>query len=538
MPGSPDVSAFPRTAWLASTRRALTDTPTEALRAGDPRGRPELREALAEYLGRARGVRASADSIVVCAGTRHAVELLARVFGKRGPIAVEAYGLFVFRDAIAALGIPTTPIGIDEHGARVDELDRTGAAAALLTPAHFFPHGVPLHPAGGAAVIDWARRTRGYVLEDDYDGEFRYDRQPVGAVQGLDPQRVAYLGSASKSLSPVLRLGWMALPDDLVEPVLAAAGGQQFYVNAIDQLTMADFIATGQYDKHIRRMRNTYRKRRDEVVRRLSTFDVRITGMSAGLHLLLSTARRHRARGAASGGRGRHLAVRIVRLRHPLAGDDVRADDGLVVNFGAPADHCLHRGDRRAVRRARGQRARTRVNVAWLSFRGGRAPDEPAAESGDPALAIRGDGRVLGRRGLRPLHPAQRHFGLQLDLAKTAGWIAGTTTAYLLNRRWTFQAPPSKSRLAAVWALYITTFVVQVGINHVLVAALEDSWWRKPLAFVIAQGTATVINFVIQRAVIFKLRTGGSHETEGVMGAVAGERFAAGGGCSLVDCYA
>jgi putative flippase GtrA len=97
-------------------------------------------------------------------------------------------------------------------------------------------------------------------------------------------------------------------------------------------------------------------------------------------------------------------------------------------------------------------------------------------------------------------------FGVQLDIAKTIGWIAGTTTAYLLNRRWTFQAPPSTARLAAVWALYITTFVVQVGLNHIMVAALDDSWWRMPLAFVIAQGTATVINFVVQRAVIFKLR--------------------------------
>ena len=129
-----------------------------------------------------------------------------------GPIAVEAYGLFIFREAIAAMGVPTTPIGFDEDGAKVDELDGLDAAAALLTPAHFFPHGVPLHPVRRTAVIDWARRRGRYLLEDDYDGEFRYDRQPVGAVQGLDPQRVAYLGSASKSLSPVLRLGWMALP--------------------------------------------------------------------------------------------------------------------------------------------------------------------------------------------------------------------------------------------------------------------------------------------------------------------------------------
>jgi GntR family transcriptional regulator/MocR family aminotransferase len=326
MPGSPDVAAFPRAAWLTSARRALTAAPNEALRNGDPRGRPELREALAEYLGRARGVRISPDNVVICAGTRNAVELLARVFSERGPIAVEAYGLFIFREAIAAMGVPTTPIGFDEDGARVDELDGAGAAAALLTPAHFFPHGVPLHPARRTAVIDWARRTGGYLLEDDYDGEFRYDRQPVGAVQGL---------------SPALRLGWMALPDDLVEPVIAAAGGQQFYVNAIDQLTMADFITSGQYDKHIRRMRNSYRRRRDALVRRLQEFDVGISGLSAGLHLLLllpddtepEVLRRAGDAGIALSG--------LFGLRHPLAGSDVPAADGLVVNFGAPADHAF-----------------------------------------------------------------------------------------------------------------------------------------------------------------------------------------------------
>jgi GntR family transcriptional regulator/MocR family aminotransferase len=286
-------------------------------------------------------VRVSSDNVVICAGTRNAVELLARAFSGQGPIAVEAYGLFIFREAIAAMGVPTTPIGFDEDGARVDQLDGSDAAAVLLTPAHFFPHGVPLHPTRRTAVIEWARRAGRYVLEDDYDGEFRYDRQPVGALQGLDPQRVAYLGSASKSLSPVLRLGWMALPDDLVEPVIAAAGGQQFYVNAIDQLTMADFITSGQYDKHIRRMRNSYRRRRDTLVRRLEEFDVVISGLSAGLHLLLllpddtepELLRRAGDAGIALSG--------LLGLRHPLAGPDVPASDGLVVNFGAPADHAF-----------------------------------------------------------------------------------------------------------------------------------------------------------------------------------------------------
>lgn len=138
----------------------------------------------------------------------------------------------------------------------------------LLTPAHHFPHGVPLHRSRRTAVVDWAERTGGYVLGDDCDGEFRYDRQPIGAVQGLAPDRVAYLGSARKSLSPVLRLGWMVMPDDLVDPVISAAGGQQFYVNGIIELTMADFITSGNYDRHIRCMRNCYRRRRGTLLTR------------------------------------------------------------------------------------------------------------------------------------------------------------------------------------------------------------------------------------------------------------------------------
>jgi GntR family transcriptional regulator/MocR family aminotransferase len=341
MPGSPDVSAFPRNEWLASTRRAITAAPAEAFRVGDPRGRPELREALAEYLARARGVRTSPESIVICAGTHHAVELLARVFGAGRPIAVEAYGLFLFREAIAALGVQTVPIGLDERGAVVSDLDGLDTVAALLTPAHQYPRGVPLHPSRRTAILDWAQRSGGYVLEDDYDGEFRYDRQPVGALQGLHPGRVAYLGSASKSLSPALRLGWMVLPDDLIDDVIAASGGQQFYVNGITQLTMADFIGSAHYDRHIRRMRARYRRRRDALIGALSGFDVGIGGLSAGLHLLLTLpdgAEQEVLRRAGEAGVG---LAGLSRLRHPLAGREIAQSDGVVVNFGTPAEHAF-----------------------------------------------------------------------------------------------------------------------------------------------------------------------------------------------------
>jgi GntR family transcriptional regulator/MocR family aminotransferase len=306
---------------------------------GDPRGRPELRAALAEYLARARGVRTSPESIVICAGVRHAVELLARALG--GPIAVEAYGLFLFRDALAASGVPTVPIGVDEKGAVIAELDALEVPAVLLTPAHHSPLGMSLHPSRRTAVVEWAQRTGSFVLDDDYDGEFRYDRQPVGALQALRPDRVAYLGSASKSLSQVLRLGWMALPESLVDAVVEAAGGQQFYVDAVSQLTLAEFIGGGYYDRHIRRMRMRYRRRRDALVAALSRFDVGVSGLAAGVSMLLTLPDGAEAEVMRRAGEAGIALTGLSIMRHPLAGPDVPDRDGLFVGFAAPAEHAF-----------------------------------------------------------------------------------------------------------------------------------------------------------------------------------------------------
>ncbi|HET6734797.1 aminotransferase class I/II-fold pyridoxal phosphate-dependent enzyme, partial [Mycobacterium sp.] len=203
------------------------------------------------------------------------------------------------------------------------------------------PMGMPLHPSRRTAVVEWAQRTDGYVLDDDYDGEFRYDRQPVGALQALCPDRIVYLGSTSKSLSQTLRLGWMVVPDSLMDPVLAAAGGAQFYVDAIAQLTMADFIVSGQYDRHIRKMRTRYRRRRDVLVEALAGFEVGISGLSAGVNMLLTlpegtehaVLRRAGEAGIALSG----LSV----MRHPLASSQIPHRDGIIVGFAAPAEHAF-----------------------------------------------------------------------------------------------------------------------------------------------------------------------------------------------------
>ncbi|WP_442906900.1 MocR-like pyridoxine biosynthesis transcription factor PdxR [Kitasatospora sp. NBC_01246] len=347
--GRPDASAFPRADWLAAGRRALTSAPNEAFGPGDPQGRRELRVALADYLARARGVRTDPERIVVCSGFAHALRLLfdgaGAVLGgpAAGPLAVEAYGLGFHRALLARAGVTTLPLPLDEDGARIDALaEHPTVRTALLTPAHQFPTGGPLHAARRAAVIDWARGSGALVLEDDYDGEFRYDRRPVGAVQGLDPERVIYLGSVSKSLSPALRLGWMVLPEQLVDRVLAVKGEREAWASALDQLTLAEFIESGGYDRHVRRMRRRYRDRRDHLLAELAVRapHIEVSGIAAGLHAVLRLAP-GTERSVLKAAAYRGLALDgLADYRHPLIGPDAMpVADGLVVGYATPADH-------------------------------------------------------------------------------------------------------------------------------------------------------------------------------------------------------
>ncbi|MFB8248161.1 PLP-dependent aminotransferase family protein [Streptomyces sp. NPDC055952] len=337
-PGSPDLASFPRAEWLRAARRALAAAPYQALDYGDPRGRPELRTALAGYLSRARGVRADPERIVVCAGFAHALRLLGTVLRARGArtVAVESYGLDVHRDLLADAGLATTPLPFDALG--TDPAGLLGADAVLLTPAHQFPMGVPLHRDRRAAVLDRARRTGALVLEDDYDGEFRYDRQPVGALQGLDPDRVAYLGTASKSLAPGLRLAWAVLPPDLAGEVAAAKGGVDT-CGALDQLTLAEFLTSGAYDRHVRAARLRYRRRRDALVAAVAARapQARVTGIAAGLHVLLRLPPGSE-QSVVQAANWRGLALHgLARYRNPAA--RLEPPDALVVGYGTPPDH-------------------------------------------------------------------------------------------------------------------------------------------------------------------------------------------------------
>ena len=339
VPGTPDLASFPRTEWLKAARRALAAAPYDVLGYGDPRGRVELRTALAVYLARARGVRADPERIVICSGFSDGLTLLGAVLRARGlrSVAVESYGLDVHGNLLERAGLRTTPLPFDELGTDVGE--PTGVRAMLLTPAHQFPMGVPLHPDRRAAAVDWARRTGGLILEDDYDGEFRYDRQPVGALQGLDPDRVVYMGTASKSLAPGLRLGWMVLPASLAGEVVALKRGGGWSSGVLDQLTLAEFLTSGAYDRHVRAARLRYRRRRDALVAALAVQapGVRATGIAAGLHAVLQLppgTEESVVRAAAWQGLALHG---LTYYRHPLS--TAPRLDALVVGYGTPPDH-------------------------------------------------------------------------------------------------------------------------------------------------------------------------------------------------------
>ncbi|MFJ3233397.1 PLP-dependent aminotransferase family protein [Streptomyces sp. NPDC086787] len=338
VPGTPDLASFPRAEWLRAARRAVTGAPSDAFGYGDPRGRPELRAALAGYLSRARGVRTHPDGVLVCAGFSQGLRILGPVLRARGArtVAVESYGLPRHWELLTAAGLGTRPLPYDELGTDTREL--AGAQAALITPSHQFPMGTALRSGRRAAVVEWARRTGGLVLEDDYDGEFRYDRQPVGALQGLDPDHVVYLGTASKSLAPGLRLAWMVLPPALVEEC-AAAKGQVDNCGVLDQLTLAEFLTSGAYDRHVRAARLRYRRRRDALVAALAARapEVRATGIAAGLHAVLRLppgTEQSVIQAAAWQGLALHG---LSALRHEAAVTDPL--DALVVGYGTPPDH-------------------------------------------------------------------------------------------------------------------------------------------------------------------------------------------------------
>jgi GntR family transcriptional regulator/MocR family aminotransferase len=348
-PGLPDLSLFPRRAWLAAMRRAFSQMSHAALDYPDSRGAESARRAITTYLNRARATVARTDRVVFCGGSAQGIGLLCRVLRERGVrrIAVEDPGHADQCTDIRTIGLETPRIPVDEKGLCVERLRRLDAGAVLVTPAHQYPTGAVLAPERRAALLRWATERQAIIIEDDYDAEYRYDRNPIGALQGLAPDRVVYVGTASKVLSPALRLAWLLVPADLTADIARAKLQADRGSPISDQLAFAQFLECGAFDRHLRRTRQIYRRRRDALVAALRTHlpRLRLRGVAAGLHLMLELddVDEHAVLAAAARRAIRVYGVSAYRAR-PLA-----AEPGLVVGYGGLPESSIREAVRHLV---------------------------------------------------------------------------------------------------------------------------------------------------------------------------------------------
>jgi GntR family transcriptional regulator/MocR family aminotransferase len=350
-PGRGDLSAFPRHEWVAALRRALREAPDAVLDYGDPRGLRVLREALAGYIGRVRGLPVDPDRIVVCNGWVQGFALIAEVLRDAGArrVAIEDPSMARNSASLRRFGLGVVSLPVDDQGADPAGLARRDpVSAVLLTPAHQYPTGATLSADRRTAWIGWVRQHDDAVLiEDDYDGEFRYDRQPVGALAALDPGRVIYGGTTSKTLAPGLRLGWLVLPPRWLEPVMDLRPVVDRHSGALESLALAEMITSGAYDRHVRHSRMRYRRRRDLLLALLADQVPALTphGIAAGLHTVIDLP----ADGPIEDEVVHHLAEDDVAV-HGLAGYRHRTGTGqlaaLVVGFATPPEHAFALGAR------------------------------------------------------------------------------------------------------------------------------------------------------------------------------------------------
>jgi GntR family transcriptional regulator/MocR family aminotransferase len=349
-PGYPDLASFPRRQWLRAMRETLNETPPTNLGYPDARGAGELREALAGHLRRVRGVVADPRAIVVCSGAAQGLVLLARAL--HAPhLAVEDPGLPPHRAILAAHGARLSALPVDPEGARVGELARIEARAgrvdaAFVTPAHQSPNGVALAPARRTALLEWAEARAGLVIEDDYDAEYRYDRSPLAALQGLAPERVIYMGTVSKTLAPALRLGWMVLPPQLLGAVVEQRNLTDHGAPTLDQLALARLIEGGAYDRHLRQARRRYRARRDALVGAVEKHlpGARVTGLAAGLHVIVRLERAVDGAALVRAARARSVAVYPLGYAYMTPAE---RHEGLVLGYANLSEPAIEEGVRR-----------------------------------------------------------------------------------------------------------------------------------------------------------------------------------------------
>jgi GntR family transcriptional regulator/MocR family aminotransferase len=343
--GVPDLASFPRRDWAWALREACRDVPATELGYGDPRGSERLRTVLAAYLRRVRGAVAEPERIVICSGVQQGINLVVRALARGGVrrVAFEDPGHPDHRVGLELAGVEAVPAPVDGRGVDVQAVAASGAGAVVLTPAHQSPTGVLLAPERRHELMAWAAETDAILIEDDYDAEFRYDREPVGALQGLAPERVATLGSVSKSLAPGLRLGWVLCPPRLAAVIAAEKRFEDRAAPVLDQLALAALIESGRYDRHLRRMRGVYAAKRrvlmDALARHVPELELR--GLAAGFHALVLLPDGLQEEDVVAAARERSLGV------YGLSGNTFgpgRLPPALVMGFGNLGEGAIERG--------------------------------------------------------------------------------------------------------------------------------------------------------------------------------------------------
>jgi GntR family transcriptional regulator/MocR family aminotransferase len=356
-PGVPDLAAFPRSAWLHAERAVLRDVAPRAFGYADPRGTAELRSAVANWLARNRGIRAGADEVIVVAGVAQGIAIAARVLRADGitRVGVEDPGSLGARQQVAAWGLRTRPIAVDDAGLKVGDLVRTRLRAVLVTPAHEFPMGVVLGGERRRELLDWAA-AGGVVIEDDYDAEHRYDRAPVAALRSSRPDVVWYLGSVSKLLAPALRIGWMLVPPRYHDAAVEAKRDADLGNPSLAQCTLAAMMDSGALERHLRLLRQRHRRRRDAMVAALDRHlpVARVHGVAAGLHVTVTFDGRADLPDAQFAAAAARRGVKVHPLSWHRFDPTAAAASGLVLGYAAADPEAITRGVATLGRIARG----------------------------------------------------------------------------------------------------------------------------------------------------------------------------------------
>jgi GntR family transcriptional regulator / MocR family aminotransferase len=333
-PESPDLSQFPRRQWSRSLQCALKNASDRELGYIDRCGLPQLRRELSAYLARVRGADVDPDRVLITAGSTHTLTLIGRALLRQGQtrLAFENPSHCLLHTMVRRTGLEPTGIPVDDDGLVVDKLEQSDVKCVVVSPAHQFPLGVALAPERRMQLLEWAKRSDCILVEDDYDAEFRYDRPPAECLQALEPERVVYLGSASKSLAPALRLGWAILPSSLVEPVSAELHASTLLQPSLEQLAFADFLARGEFDRHVHKMRASYQRRRDLTITALQAElpELPLRGIAAGLNLIVELPGQEQEETALRNAAAAGIAVETV-TRHTLAG--YCGPRGLLISF-------------------------------------------------------------------------------------------------------------------------------------------------------------------------------------------------------------